>query len=67
MSYKCKVCGKTTATNLGMRGHVVNSLFRFQDHWQWLKSHGISTTRKVAQGNYQPLMELVEKECKVED
>jgi hypothetical protein len=64
MAYKCPVCGMTTATNLGMRGHVVNARFRFADHWQWLKSHGINITRKVAQGNYQPLMKLVEKECK---
>jgi len=65
MAYKCKVCGKTTATNLGMRGHLVNSRFLYQEHWQWLKSQGINITRKVAQGNYQPLMELVEKECKL--
>jgi hypothetical protein len=67
MAYKCKVCGMTTATNLGMRGHVVSSRFRFQEHWQWLKSHGINPTKKVAQGNYKPLMELVEKECKTKD
>jgi hypothetical protein len=65
MAYKCQVCGMTTATNLGMRGHVVNSRFRFQEHWQWLNSHGIKITRKVAQGDYQPLMELIEKECKI--
>jgi len=64
MSYKCQVCGMTTATNLGMRGHVVNSRFRFDEHWRWIRSHGISVTKKVAQGNYQPLMELVEQECK---
>jgi len=67
MSYKCPVCGKTTATNLGMRGHVVSSRFLFDEHRRWIRSHGISITKKVAQGNYQPLMELVEKECKVED
>jgi hypothetical protein len=63
--YKCQVCGLTTSTNLGMRGHMVTSHFRFQDHWRWLNSHGINTTRKVAQGNYQPLVELIEKECKI--
>lgn len=67
MSYKCQVCGKTTATNLGMRGHIVNSHFRFQEHWKWLKEHGLTPTKKIAAGDYQPLMELVEKECKVED
>jgi hypothetical protein len=67
MSYKCQVCGKTTATNLGMRGHLVNPNSRFQEHWQWLKSHGISPTRQIAVGNYKPLMELVEKECKIKD
>jgi hypothetical protein len=67
MSYKCQVCGKTTATNLGMRGHVVNSHFRFQEHWKWLKAHGLTPTKKIAAGDYQPLMELVEKECKAED
>jgi len=65
MAYKCQVCGLTTATNLGMRGHMVNSRFRFEKHWQWLKSHGINATRKTARGNYQPLVELVEKECKI--
>jgi hypothetical protein len=67
MSYMCQVCGKTTATNLGMRGHLVNPKARFQEHWRWLKSYGISPTRQIAAGNYQPLMELVEKECKVKD
>jgi hypothetical protein len=67
MSYKCQVCGLTTATNLGMRGHVVNSRFRFQEHWKWLKAHGLTPTKKIAAGNYQPLMELVEKECKLKD
>jgi hypothetical protein len=64
MAYKCPVCGLTTATNLGMRGHLVKSRFRYQEHWLWLKSHDIKVSKKVAQGNYQPLMELVEKECK---
>jgi hypothetical protein len=67
MSYKCPVCGKVTATNLGMRGHVVGSRFYFQEHWKWLKAHGLKPTRKIAAGKYQPLMELIEKECKIED
>jgi hypothetical protein len=67
MSYKCPVCGLTTATNLGMRGHVVNPRFRFQEHWKWLKAHGLTPTKKIAAGNYQPLRELVEKECKQKD
>jgi hypothetical protein len=44
---------------------MVTSHFRFQDHWRWLKSHGINSGRKVAQGNYQPFVELIEKECKI--
>lgn len=67
MSYKCQVCGMTTASNLGMRGHTMNSRFLFQEHWQWMKSHGITPPKKVATGDYQPLMELIEQECKVED
>jgi hypothetical protein len=67
MSYKCQICGKITATNLGMRGHVVNPKSRFLEHLRWLKSHGINPTRKVAEGDYGPLMELVENECKIED
>jgi hypothetical protein len=67
MSYKCQVCGKKTATNIGMRRHLANSRFLFREHWQWMKSHGISPLKQAGAVNYQPLMELVEKECKVKD
>jgi hypothetical protein len=67
MSYKCPVCGKNTATNIGMRGHILNARSLFKEHWQWMKSHGINPHEKVATGDYKPLMELVEKECKIKD
>ena len=67
MSYKCQVCGKVTATNLGMRGHIMNSRFLFTKHLNWMKEHGVRPPQKVATGDYQPLMDLIEKECKVED
>jgi hypothetical protein len=67
MSYKCQVCGKTTATNMGMRKHMISSLLRFKEHWQWMNAHSVTPPKKIATGNYQPLMELIEKECKVED
>lgn len=67
MSYKCQVCGQTTATNIGMRGHIINSRALFKEHWQWMKSHGITPSKKIANGNYPPFTELVEKECKLKD
>lgn len=67
MSYKCQVCAMTTATNMGMRGHMISSVFRFKEHWRWMSSHGVTPPKKVATGNYQPLMELIEKECKLKD
>ena len=66
MSYKCQVCGKTTATARGMCGHMINSHFRFKEHWQWIESHGISFPKTVSEGSYKALIEVVEKECKIQ-
>jgi predicted double-glycine peptidase len=50
-----------------MRGHIINSRALFKEHWQWMKSHGITPSKKIANGNYPPFTELVEKECKLKD
>ena len=73
MGYKRRVCGRRTATAIDMCKHMTNSTFRFEEHVEWIESHGINYTEmldlkegKLEKGSYKALTELVEKECKIQ-
>ena len=74
MIYGCPVCERTTATAMDMCKHMANTAFRFEEHPEWIESHGISYTEmlglkdgKLGKGSYKALAELVEKECRIEE
>ena len=53
---------------------MINSHFRFEEHTEWIESHGISYTEmlglkdgKIGKGSYKALTEVVEKECKIQE
>lgn len=72
MSYRCQICGKVTDTTTGMCGHIINAHDRFEEHWEWIESHGISFPEtvglkggKLGKGDYKALKDVVERECKI--
>ena len=52
--------------------HMIYTHLRFQEHQAWIESYGINFGElcglkgsQLGRGNYKPLMEVVEKECKI--
>ena len=74
MSCKCRVYGRRTTNAVDMYKHMINSYFRFEEHTEWVGSHGISYTEmlglkdgKIGKGSYKALTEVVGKECKIQE
>lgn len=76
MSFKCPACqNKITQTSSALCVHMLDTDDYLGDkHRQWITSHGIDfmamlrfKAGKQVQGSYEPLIAIIEKECKVED
>ncbi len=72
MHYRCPVCKYVFNGNRDMANHIANNCECSENHQEWVESHGISqkalvTVEKgrLGQGKYQPLMDIINKECKL--
>jgi len=62
--YRCPIDKFLTATNSAMCTHIMN--IADTKHQEWIDSHGVSYKDLVLTGNYQPLKEVVERECRMD-
>jgi hypothetical protein len=71
--YKCPVCEILTGTSEGMFSHLEDSIRTgLESHLDWITERLPSTMiRNIKNGEFRqyrkPLVELVEKECKIEE
>lgn len=70
MNYKCRVCGETTATKGDMGSHMCGAGARRDlnaEHANWMELYGVDFFKvcKSGKGCRRPLLELIEKECKI--
>jgi len=68
MSYRCPICKNfLTETTSAMCTHMMNTTNKFNEHIEWMELHSTNYASLVSTGNYEPLMAVIEKECKIED
>ena len=75
MSYQCPICrNKFTESSFAMCKHFIGTFDRTEEHRVWIKSHGINFVDLLGfkggeevKGNYRPLMDAIEKACKIPD
>lgn len=72
--YKCPIDRMNTTTLRAMCTHMVRINDHPPKHAEWIELHGINYYKlrgpkngKTERGCYKPLMEVVERECKIQE
>jgi hypothetical protein len=64
--YKCLTCEFKTTSARGLAQHIIGATSHVNKHIEWVESHGLSYPQIVRSSNYGALIDLIEKECRIE-
>ncbi len=74
MRYKCPICSQIFSIDLDLADHITINSAIFQKYLEWIKSRGINYIQliiprkgKLSKGDYEPLLDAIENECKCQN